>query len=198
MDHLPLLGGCLCGRVRYAVENAPLYVYYCHCRMCRKASGCVAAAWMTVRAADFRWAACAIGDYAYARAPGEPGVPDEPDHAGESPSCLRSYESTPGKFQRQFCGECGSHVLFKRRGPSELGGGDELDELEPGFLEIAHGSLDPEFSEVLSTRNHIWLESKLSWLKLDEHLEGWAREPGGEGSPSRPGGEVGSFSSEKK
>jgi hypothetical protein len=33
-----LVGGCQCGAVRYAISAAPLEVYVCHCRECRKQS----------------------------------------------------------------------------------------------------------------------------------------------------------------
>ncbi|HEY2615866.1 MAG TPA: GFA family protein [Acetobacteraceae bacterium] len=32
-------GGCLCGAVRYVAESEPLFVGYCYCADCRKASG---------------------------------------------------------------------------------------------------------------------------------------------------------------
>jgi hypothetical protein len=32
------LGGCQCGAVRYAIDAAPLALYICHCRECRKQS----------------------------------------------------------------------------------------------------------------------------------------------------------------
>ena len=41
-------GGCQCGRVRYAVELAGDDAYLCHCRMCQKATGGVAAAFVNV------------------------------------------------------------------------------------------------------------------------------------------------------
>jgi hypothetical protein len=34
-----LVGKCLCGTVRYAVEGPFLYAGYCHCSRCRAASG---------------------------------------------------------------------------------------------------------------------------------------------------------------
>ena len=36
---LPLLGGCLCGSVRYEVHAAPRNTFYCHCRDCQKETG---------------------------------------------------------------------------------------------------------------------------------------------------------------
>lgn len=36
--NLPLSSGCLCGAVRYTVNAAPR-VHYCHCDMCRRATG---------------------------------------------------------------------------------------------------------------------------------------------------------------
>jgi hypothetical protein len=36
---LPLLGGCVCGAVRYSVNSAPVLAYACHCHNCQKRSG---------------------------------------------------------------------------------------------------------------------------------------------------------------
>ena len=35
----PLEGGCDCGRVRYRMETAPLFVHCCHCRWCQRETG---------------------------------------------------------------------------------------------------------------------------------------------------------------
>ncbi|MEH6833881.1 GFA family protein [Falsihalocynthiibacter arcticus] len=32
-------GGCLCGNLRYAVENSPSRVTICHCKFCQRATG---------------------------------------------------------------------------------------------------------------------------------------------------------------
>jgi hypothetical protein len=32
-------GGCECGRVRYRVDGAPIFVNCCHCRQCQKLTG---------------------------------------------------------------------------------------------------------------------------------------------------------------
>ena len=33
------MGGCSCGRVRYRLQDTPLIVHACHCRMCQRLSG---------------------------------------------------------------------------------------------------------------------------------------------------------------
>ena len=34
-----LEGGCACGRVRYRLESAPMFVHCCHCRDCQRQTG---------------------------------------------------------------------------------------------------------------------------------------------------------------
>ena len=43
-----MTGGCQCGRVRYEVEITTDDAYWCHCRMCQKATGGIAAAFVQV------------------------------------------------------------------------------------------------------------------------------------------------------
>ena len=43
-----MTGGCQCGRVRYEVQIASDEAYSCHCRMCQKATGGIAAAFVAV------------------------------------------------------------------------------------------------------------------------------------------------------
>ena len=40
-----LSGGCLCGDVRYEVQGEPVYVFHCHCSMCRRAGGTAFQTW---------------------------------------------------------------------------------------------------------------------------------------------------------
>lgn len=75
-------GGCQCGRVRYEVALTGTDAYLCHCRMCQKATGGVAAAFVQVKADALRWLS----------------VPDW-------------YRSSP-IAHRPFCAQCGTPLGF--------------------------------------------------------------------------------------
>ena len=76
-------GTCLCGRVEYEVRGQPQVVYYCHCGMCRKATGSSFATNMLVAEKDFVVTAGA--------------------------SLLKAFQSSPGE-NRYFCSQCGSPI----------------------------------------------------------------------------------------
>jgi len=103
----PLTGHCLCGRVRYLAKAAPLWVGYCHCPSCRRATGSVVAAY-----AGFR--------------------PEDLVFEGEAPA---RFASSPDVI-RQFCGTCGTPLSFESpRWPGEIhllvGSADHFEELKP-------------------------------------------------------------------
>ena len=75
-------GGCQCGRVRYEVELASDDAYWCHCRMCQKATGGTAAAFVQADTGKVRWLR-------------------EPDW----------YRSSP-IAHRPFCSQCGTPLGF--------------------------------------------------------------------------------------
>ncbi|CAM9144960.1 unnamed protein product, partial [Ectocarpus fasciculatus] len=128
-----LTGGCLCGAVRYSISTPPKHVYYCHCSKCRKVSGSVVGAWLTIPAAHL-------------------------SISGE----LSTYQSSE-TFYRKFCGNCGSHILFK-----------SVDE-DAEFVEICHGSLDIPMAQ--PPQNHIWVGSRLHYVDLNTELPAFDSEP---------------------
>ncbi len=77
-----MTGGCQCGRVRYRVKVRDNDAYFCHCRMCQRATGGVSIAFKNVMKADMRWER-------------------EPDQYASSPFAQRGY-----------CRECGTPLTF--------------------------------------------------------------------------------------
>jgi hypothetical protein len=104
-------GGCLCGAVRYRFDAEPFNAGYCHCSMCRKASGApvIAAA----------------------------SVPRDRLELLQGEAALVRYRSSP-EVTRIFCGTCGGHLFFDV--PAEpdsidiwLGSLDAPDRVVPGY-----------------------------------------------------------------
>ncbi len=81
-----LRGSCLCGKVSYEIHGSPELMYYCHCAMCRKASGSSFATNMQVREADFVVTAGA--------------------------ALIKAFQSSAREW-RHFCSECGSPIYSK-------------------------------------------------------------------------------------
>ncbi|MDY0917484.1 GFA family protein [Pseudomonas viridiflava] len=72
-----------------------------------------------------------------------------------------TYDSGPTCI-RYFCGNCGAHTaLFTRNSPQEI--------------DVVIATLD--HPELAAPSRHIFIENRLPWLHLDEHL------PGSEGEP---------------
>ena len=78
-----LRGSCMCGKVQYRIEAKPLAMYYCHCSICRAASGAGFSTNVAVSTPSFEVTAGAVS--------------------------LIAYESSPGRY-RHFCSSCGSPI----------------------------------------------------------------------------------------
>ena len=76
-------GGCQCGAFRYRVRLAAPEGYWCHCRMCQRAVGNVAAAFVNAAKADVAWL------------------------AGPPPTYMSSAIG-----RRGFCDRCGTPLTF--------------------------------------------------------------------------------------
>ena len=86
METEDMSGGCHCGRVRYRVAGADTDAYYCHCRMCQRATGGIAAALKQVQRSKVTWER-------------------EPER----------YRSSPFA-QRGFCATCGTPLTYEDDG----------------------------------------------------------------------------------
>ncbi|TGQ63460.1 MAG: GFA family protein [Mesorhizobium sp.] len=101
-------GGCLCGKIRYHVNGNPR-VHYCHCDMCRRATGGAFAVLAWVSSTNLSWS-----DH-------------EPTYRRSSPIARRG-----------FCGDCGSPLtLSYDASPDEtalhVGTFDNPADLEPQY-----------------------------------------------------------------
>ncbi len=85
-----MTGGCQCGRIRYRAEVENREAYLCHCRMCQRATGGVAAALKELPRAAVIWSC-------------------EPDR----------YRSSP-IAQRGYCRECGTPLTYEGDGSDGL------------------------------------------------------------------------------
>ena len=84
MTTLP--GGCLCGRIRYSLNEAPLRVMQCHCRDCQRQSGSAFSVNAVVRR----------GRLAF---------------EGDEPARYTGISDGGNTVHRHFCGRCGSPLF---------------------------------------------------------------------------------------
>lgn len=83
-------GGCYCGALRYRAEGDPIFRGQCHCRECQYVSGGHPNVITAMPEAGFAWVK---------------GAPKQ----------FRRGD-LPNPVTREFCGECGTHVLTKSPG----------------------------------------------------------------------------------
>ncbi len=82
---MKISGSCLCGSVRYEVDEPIAEPKFCHCSRCRKAHGAAFATFSWVNAEQFRWLAGA--------------------------DLMSRFESSPQSW-RCFCRACGSQLVW--------------------------------------------------------------------------------------
>ena len=119
-----MTGGCQCGRVRYEAEVDSDDSYFCHCRMCQKATGGFAAAFVQVERDKLRWLS-------------------EPDW----------YESSP-IAKRPFCSKCGTPLGFQFKDGGgkpdlTLGSFDDPSRFKP----VVHAGAESLHEAFLDTRD---------------------------------------------
>src|SRR4051794_31167658 len=84
-DQGMLVGGCLCGAVRYEAAGSPMMTAICHCRMCQRASGSPFMALLFMSSGAVKV-------------------------TGGEPSIYRSTSTS----NRHFCSDFGSPLFFER------------------------------------------------------------------------------------
>ncbi len=130
----PYKGQCLCGSIKYEVDEIETKMGHCHCSMCRKFHGAAFATFGEAKTDKFRWV--------------------------EGEELIKTYQA-PNGTKRQFCEKCGSSLIFIASNDSgkwvefTLGTLDSEIELKPdvhiftdsmaGWYEIADGL--PQFRE---------------------------------------------------
>lgn len=87
---MTLEGGCYCGALRYVAEGEPALKAQCHCRECQYISGGAPNMFMLMPPNGFRYTK---------------GTPKQ----------FKRSDLEDG-VTREFCGECGTHILTRRPG----------------------------------------------------------------------------------
>jgi hypothetical protein len=87
---MKLEGGCYCGALRYVAEGEPMMKAQCHCRECQYIAGGAPNMFMLMPPAGF----------AYTK-----GAPKQ-----------FSRRDLENAVTREFCAECGTHILTRRPG----------------------------------------------------------------------------------
>src|SRR5258708_33128625 len=84
-----ITGRCICGNIRYEIDGRFGPIVYCHCSMCRRATGSACATNASVRVNEFR---VVVGS-----------------------ELISEYESSPSN-KRAFCSRCGSPLYCRKDG----------------------------------------------------------------------------------
>jgi hypothetical protein len=87
MTSASLIGGCLCGGVRFELTEPPMDAGYCHCTRCQRRTGGASSAQARIDGRTFRIV--------------------------QGQDLVRGWRHPDGGFEKCFCRECGAH-LFSR------------------------------------------------------------------------------------
>ena len=83
---MAITGSCLCGAIRYEIDNSPAMTGVCHCKNCQRQAGSAFSTLAAVPLAEFR---CIEG----------------------KPACYEDEATASGAtVARYFCGRCGSPI----------------------------------------------------------------------------------------
>ena len=117
-------GGCLCSAIRFRISGEPIFSSVCHCATCRRASAAASVAWLTFDRGQVEILS------------GQP----------------RIFRSSQGVV-RQFCGTCGSQLLYETIS-------------SPTTIDLTTASLDNP--NLFPPTMEVWLEHRVSWQTADQ------------------------------
>ncbi len=165
---MKLEGGCYCGAVRYVAEGEPMLKAQCHCRECQYITG----------GAPNMFVAMPPDGFKYTR-----GAPKQ-----------FSRKDLEKPVTREFCAECGTHVVTKPQRPIVVIKVGTLDDPAAIMPQIAIYTVDkqpfhhvPEGMPAFAAVD----QAKVCWAK-----ECWSTTPAGavlrarnsfQAAPARPG-----------
>jgi hypothetical protein len=87
MSPAPIVGGCLCGAIRFEVTSPPYTAGYCHCTRCRRRTGTASSVQARIEGDTLRIL--------------------------QGEDLIKAWRP-PGKgAEKLFCGECGGHVFSR-------------------------------------------------------------------------------------
>jgi hypothetical protein len=130
-------GGCYCGAVRYSAEGDPLFRAQCHCRECQYIAGGSPNVFVVMPEAGFKYTKSQPKQFA--------------------------RKDIPAPVTRDFCAECGTHILT--RTPRV-----------PGGLVLKVGTFDDP-SQFAGPQAAIWLCDKQSFHQVPNGVAGFERLP---------------------
>jgi len=107
----PLTGGCLCGGVRFEVDEPPISASYCHCTRCQRRTGTAASVQARIVPGSLRIVS--------------------------GKELVRAFEPEDG-FPKEFCSACGSALWSRNPDNSDalsvrLGAFDEDPGVRPSY-----------------------------------------------------------------
>ena len=89
-----LVGGCLCGEIKFELEGDFKVFYQCHCKQCRQLTGTAFASNLFTNTENIRWT--------------------------RGYDSLSKYEHPTRSFSKAFCCVCGSALPFVNKSQSAL------------------------------------------------------------------------------
>jgi hypothetical protein len=111
-SNLPeLLGGCMCGAIRYVLKGSPEVVYYCHCNDCKRSTGSAFHVGLVMRT-------------------------DHVEIVGDTLNGYTKLSDSGNHMTRLFCYKCGSPLFTKDSAAPEnivikAGSLDQPAEIQP-------------------------------------------------------------------